>query len=210
MRILFLAPGTWHGRWTLPDSPCRVFLQSRGYDTYVLPWSYDVGGLPNVTNNPEDAGRSDWIAGGYSARFRLDALIGRGVVDPSKVDIVTHSHGINLAIFQAINPAIDGSPPIQIRNLISICAPPRHDMQAPYKQARDAGMIGYHRAIYCDGWDPWARFGQAFDGSWGWTREWKGADKPVPLKDIGHTNLIEDERYFGALADQIRLTLERG
>lgn len=204
MTPLLLVPGTWRGGWADEGSLCRRYLTQLGFRTIVMPWSYDTDGLPSLTDFAGESGMSDWEAGGYSVRFQLCTLIARGQVDPRRIILLTHSHGINPPIFQATLPTFEGVEPIPIHAVVSICAPPRNDMKARYQEARAGKMIGFHRAIYADGWDFMARAGQAFDGSWGWRREWEGADENVGLKGIGHSKLLNDEQYLGMLGAQLR------
>lgn len=187
MTTLHLIEGTWGGDWMRDTSPgsFRAWLESLGFNCIAFRgWSTDVDGVPSVLNAK---GNRDWIAGGYALR---DRLLRYPYEDRN---ILCHSHGIGPALYEAALNDIE-SPAVPIRRLLSVCSPPRWDLEQIGKDAMYAGTIGAWRHIYADGWDTWARFGQMFDGHWGWRRHWAVPGMVnVAERGIGHSGIFRPD-----------------
>ncbi len=200
MTTLCLVPGTHGGTWAEPGSALRTYLTRLGFHCILFPWSYDTGGVPSLTDAVIQGLDSDWVAGGYATRDRIRSH-GLSYLD---LNFVAHSHGIEPLIMQAILPPVDEGDdgPIPIRSLISICSPPYEKSVELSKQARTAGMIGYHKHIHAIGWDLWARLGQAFGGGYRADLEWEGAEN-VGIEGIGHTGLLDKQEHWPRLAAEL-------
>lgn len=194
MTRLWLVEGTWGGDWAEPKiepGTFRAFLRASGFECARVVWSYDVDGVPSITRHAGD-GHRDWIAGGYGIRYRLKD------VPFEDRNFLVHSHGIGPVLFQATLEDPE-EPMVPIRRLLSVSSPPRSDMELLGKLALESGSIAAWRHIYADGWDTWARFGQVFDGHWGWQRRW-GLEHPHLTqsgeKGVGHSGIFtEPERH---------------
>jgi hypothetical protein len=181
---IHLVEGTWGGDWTVDTGPESFRAWVRQYDCLSIVfrgWSTDVDGVPSLFDR---SGNYDWIAGGYALRDRLAAY------PYERRNLLVHSHGIAPVLYQCALTDPE-CPAVPIRRLLSVCSPPRKDLEAVAKHAMAAGMIGAWRHIYAGGWDSMARFGQVFDGHWGWRRTW---DVPgmvnVAEQGVGHSGLF--------------------
>lgn len=189
MTTLWLLEGTWGGTWARDCSlgSFRAFLREQGFDCYVVEWSTNVDGVPSLF---DAKGNRDWIAAGYALRYRLQG------VAPEDRNILCHSHGAGGFLYQAILPDDPPLETIAIRRALSVCSPPRSDLERCAQDAIGLWKIGAWRHIYADGWDKMARFGQMFDGHWGWRRKWEipeGVFHQVPEKGIGHSGIFTKE-----------------
>lgn len=183
---LFLIAGTHGGAWAMDTDPqsFRVFLRLDGFRCSRIEWSENVDGVPDVL---AARGNRDWIAGGYAVRYRL-----RDVPFEDR-NFLTHSHGVGPLLYGTTFQDAE-EPPVPIRNALCICPPPREEFLRMARTALQSGMIASLRVVYADGWDFWARAGQAFDGHWGWRRSW---DLRHPgflqhgIKGIGHSGVFD-------------------
>lgn len=194
MTRLFLIEGTWGGAWALNAASgvdsFRVFLQQQGFDCHRVIWSFDVDGIPSVSRHAGE-GHRDWIAGGYGLRYRL-----RDVPLKDR-NILLHSHGIGVVLEELTVDEDPDDPIVPINRLLSVCSPPRSDMETLGQLALDSGALGAWRHLYADGWDKWARLGQMFDGHWGWRRDWNITHpqfQQLGEKDVGHSGLFDADK----------------
>lgn len=185
-RPLIIVPGTWGELWAATESPTLTHLREAGYDVRVFHgWTGNIDGTPNPFGYAIDGDRNtDWRAGGWGFRYYLTTF-------GMEADVLTHSHGLNVVLYQATLP-VDGWPKMRLHSLTSICSPSRDDMQARAQQAMASGLIGCWHHVYAHGFDLMGRLGEAFDGHWGWRRQWPAATMNHALKGIGHTGLLED------------------
>ena len=190
MTTLYLVEGTWGGEWARDRSAgsFRWYLTSLGFNTILVPWSTDADGLPSFL---DATGNSDWSAGGLGMRLQL-----KGIPYEDR-NVLTHSLGLAPALYAATG-AHEEIPPVQIRRLLSICPPPRKDLEVLAQHAITGRRIGHWRNVYAQGWDLMARLGQAFDGHWGWRRTFDiesvaGVFNQVGEKGIGHSGMFTGE-----------------
>jgi hypothetical protein len=181
-RTITLVDGTHGGAWARPGSAFRRFLAARGFD--VAPrtdwWSLDAAGFPSLTASRK---HSDWEIGGD---FLADGL---ERVPYEQRRVLAWSHGGQVVAYAARR--------VRIARVITVCTPPRADMEPVWDAARP--NLGFWSAIHADGGDWWVRFGQAFDGRWGWRDDGlvhPRADVNVALPGIGHGGLLHDETKF--------------
>jgi hypothetical protein len=158
---LWLVEGTWGGDWAQPDHDFRAFLTGNKFSCARVVWSFEVDGIPSISTRGGQNENRDWIAGGYGLRYRL------AQVPFEDRNVLCHSHGIGPVLYQATLEDPE-EPIVPIRNLLSICPPPRKDMEALGALALQSGAIDRWRNVYAIGWDKWLRPGQLFDGRWGW------------------------------------------
>jgi hypothetical protein len=201
---LFLIAGTWGGGWTEETDPqsFRVFLKLLGFICSRIEWTDNLDGVPDLL---AAEGNRDWIAGGFSTRYRL-----RNEPYENR-NVLTHSHGIGSLLYAMMYPDSD-EPPILIRNAVCICPPPREEFLTMAMTAMRFGMIASLRVVYADGWDFYARAGQVFDGHWGWRRSW---DLEHPrfvqhgIKGIGHSGVFEHGKHGEIVGDLEDLKVAR-
>ena len=185
--LLVACEGTWGGSWTNDTGPdsFRQWVASQGFRFKPFRgWSTDVDRIPNWLDRD---GNYDWIAGAYALR---ECLVQIPYEDRN---ILCHSHGIGPVLYQCAltDPEY---PAVPVRRILSICSPPRKDLEAVAALALTAGTIEAWRHVFADGWDFWARVGQAFDGHWGWRRHWEVAGmNNFPEKGIGHSEIFTPE-----------------
>lgn len=190
---LFLGEGTWGGEWARNTEigTFRDHLRDHGFTCSIIVWTTDVDGLLEVGRSPSTLGsnNTDWIAGAYAERYKLAGL------PYEQRNKLTHSHGIGPTLYQATLEDTD-DPIVPIRNVLAICPPPRQEFLDMARVALERGTIAALRIIYADGWDPWARLGQAFDGSWGWRRDWAALEGVRGFsqrgeKGVGHSGIFK-------------------
>lgn len=190
MKTVILVPGTWRGDWYEVGSPFRRFLEAHGLRTFCFRgWTGNVSGVPNVLAKSK---HSDWSAGGEALGYKLEDLL------PEDRIVLAHSHGGQPAAYCAA-PGSDRAG-VYIHRLVTVCTPARGDMDETWTAAHQ--NIGAHRHISAEGWDFWQRLGELGDNHWGWVRTIKGADNQL-LDGIGHTGLLEEEKYFHYLTERI-------
>jgi hypothetical protein len=183
MTSVTLVKGTKHGEWADPGSPFRTrVLEPAGFSVYPRAdwWTGNVSGLPRWLNWWASSKLSDWRVGGD---FLADDLAEMPYEDRN---IISHSHGLQPVIFAARQ--------VPIRRLIDVCGPVRKDMDGACASAKK--NIGYWVHVASKGGDRMQYLGEAFDGMFGWVREYPRAHDNIVIEGIGHSGLLYDERLF--------------
>lgn len=178
---VILVEGTFGGSWAEPGSPFRQMLEANEFNVIRFEgWSLNVGGVPNLLSRGK---HRDWVAGGYGLGYLMQRL------SFDDCNIVLHSHGIGVALYEMCNVKIP------VRRLISVCSPVRRDLQEAANAAKP--IIGRWRHIASSNGDPWQRLGELFDGHLGWDdRTWPQADENVSIPRIGHSKLLNDPKFL--------------
>lgn len=155
-------------------------------------WSTDLGNSWKFW----ESRRSQWEAGGDALAYYLDAL------PESERVVIAHSHGGQCAAYCAAHAGL------KIRTLITVATPVRADMEAVWRKARPNIGTWWH---VCDAdtdriaW--WGAFG---DGRVGNTRQFREADRNIPLKDIDHSRPLNNPDRFYLWEDTGAIALIKG
>ncbi len=200
MKKYVAVPGTWgyageidSAQWWVDGSEFSVFMRQIGYEP-VDPdnpfiWTTDVNGTKWFVFS--DRSHHDWKAGAAALKYYL------ANVPYEDRNIIAHSHGGQVALYTA-------SFGVEIRTLITIATPVRHDMRKVIAMARP--NIGYWTHVYSDWSDIIQILGGIFDGSIGIRRKMKLADINLQLPKVGHSAILRDPKRFAvwvALAKQL-------
>jgi hypothetical protein len=182
--------GTWEtrteGSWSLPSSPLSAYLEPRGLHNL----SGD-GTIPYAWSTDLDFAQGDhqaWIAGGKALFYYLvPPLNPAGAWPPAETVIVTHSHGLQVALYAA---ALG----LKIDRLLTFMGPVRKDMMSIAEQARK--NIRSWRFVRSDESDRWQWFGELFDGHLGVVRNHPLADINERVPHVGHAGVLRDPANF--------------
>lgn len=187
--------GTWdtrsEGSWSLPSSPLSVYLQERGLHnlsgdgTIPYAWSTDL--------DFECGDHQAWLAGGKALYYYLvPPLCPANRWPPAETVIVTHSHGLQVALYAA---ALG----LKIDRLLSFMGPVRKDMMSVATQARP--NIRRWRQVRSDKTDKWQWLGELFDGHLGIVRNHPLADVNETVPGVGHTGVLNDPSNYPLWVD---------
>ncbi len=182
--------GTWGWKggtptpdsWWCADSAFSAFLLARGH-AHLRPrapfiWSTDLAGVPSWQFWKRPSCR-DWEAAGYALGYYCDDL---------RVNLITHSHGLQVALWAAANG-------LKVGTLIDVCGPVREDMRSVAEQARP--NIWHWLHIHSDRSDLTQIWGGLFDGHAGPVRAFDlaGVDNRA-WPGVGHSRLLNDPTTF--------------
>lgn len=195
---IILVEGTWGGDWARAGSSFSAMLRANGFAPIRFQgWSGNIAGVPNLLANRK---HSDWIAGGYALASFLAALA------YEDRNVIAHSHGLNPIAYACAREKV------QIRRLVSVCSPVRHDMRNQMKAL--TRCVGQWRHVHSAGGDVMQLLGGLFDGHIGWTRDWRipGATNltNLTIPGIGHSRLLTDKRKLPLWRDDGLLDFLRG
>lgn len=190
--VLYLAVnGTHENRsegtsWSSPTSDLSKYLERYGLiniaESATLPfdWSDD---LDFTKKN-----HHDWQAGGRSLfSYIVPPLRPADCWPPSQTVVVTHSHGLQVALYAARFG-------LKIDRLLDIAGPVRSDMMDVARLARP--NIRRWRHVHSDSSDRWQWFGEFLDGHLGIVRRHPLADDNVGIPRVGHGGLLRDPKYY--------------
>jgi hypothetical protein len=186
-----------HGTFTVPakgivwfnhGSAVHKAILADGFDFAreedPFEWSGDLDGM--------FAGKrvhSDWCAAGRSLRHYLKDI------PFEDRNILTHSHGLQVALYAAAQGA-------KFRSLISVSGPVRSDMYPMAEKAKP--NLGPWLAEHAP-WD-WVQTGGSicFDGHFTrFTRTHPFADQHIKIPKVGHSGLLSDPRYIPLLVREV-------
>jgi hypothetical protein len=174
------------GSWSLPILSALAYLESRGLHNL----SGD-GTIPYAWSTDLDFAQGDhqaWMAGGKALFYYLvPPLNPAGAWPPAETVIVTHSHGLQVALYAA---ALG----LKIDRLLTFMGPVRKDMMSIAEQARK--NIRSWRFVRSDESDRWQWFGELFDGHLGVVRNHPLADINERVPHVGHAGVLRDPANF--------------
>lgn len=200
-RSVFLIPGThawdpdddevsWFERGSTFMRMLRVagIRQADAQRPFV--WDTDLGGI-----GFGDGDLHGWYAAGYNFAEHARRIAGK-----RPVTVVSHSHGLQPALFAA-DPAVGG---LRINTLIDVCGPVRKDMRQIAEHARP--NIG-HWIHYSGGRANYMQLlGQLFDGDMNWGAligrpQWAHplADENIHDPRADHGSWLHDEDKIAEL-----------
>jgi hypothetical protein len=172
--------------WSCPDSELSKFLALQGLSNITLSakmpfdWSDNLNFLPTH--------HEDWAAGGRALfSYLVPMMHPEYAWPPAKTVIVTHSHGLQVALYAAAYG-------LKIDRLLDIAGPVREDMMDIAKLARPNVRSWAH--VHSDCSDRWQWFGEFLDGHLGIVREHPLADRNVAIPSVGHGGLMRDPEAF--------------
>ncbi len=170
--------------WSHPESELSKYLERQSLlniaHSAMLPydWSDDL----------DIKQQSDWKAGGRSLFYYIAPPLRKEYAwPPSETVIVTHSHGLQVALWAA---ALG----LKIDRLLDIAGPVRKDMMDTATAARP--NIKHWMHFHSDASDKWQWLGEMFDGHFGIVRAHKLADINIGFPGVGHGNLLRDPTLF--------------
>lgn len=174
--------------WWTPDSPWTKFMATLGFtifkpdDPFI--WSTNLDIFSN---------HRDWEAGGLSLKFYLQS------VPYEDRNLITHSHGLQVALYAAKHGAL-------IRSLIDIAGPVRKDMDSTALRA--VPNIAFWLHVFDKEWDLVGWLGQLFDGRISLSRKDSFATVNKALPRVDHSHLLHDPAFFHHWKDTILPILE--
>ena len=190
-----------HGTWGLDDlwwRPGSAFAREAERHGVHLPagwppfkWSGALGGLPTVGAPADPSGRfpepqlAPWEVAGYHL-----ALYARLVGGGGPVNLLTHSHGLQVGAFAAVYAADLG---VRIEVFLSISGPIRRDMQRVRRAAMD--NIGRWIQVADHENDKTIRQGEFLDGAVGWVYELPEPGTVNVRASYGHSGLFEERNF---------------
>jgi hypothetical protein len=169
--------------WFVPGHNFGKMLRAHGVEVASdgpLPfiWSTDVDGVIGDRKN-----NTDWAAAGAALSYFTRMTCG-----DCSVDMVAHSHGLQVALYAAANYGV------KIDRLISMGSPVRKDMEKIAKEARLHIKQWLH--VHSDTSDRWQWLGELFDGKLGVVREHPLADRNDFVPKVGHSELLRDPNQY--------------
>jgi hypothetical protein len=181
------------GRWYAPGSPWVEAAQAAGVtplfgrnvygDPTPFIWSTDLGGVGFGSGDLKV-----WVAAGWNLYwFCVPPLCPDRRVPAAELNVVTHSHGLQVALAAAANG-------LKIDTLLSVAGPVRKDMREVTAQARK--NIRYWVHLHSDKSDRWQWFGTLFDGKIGIVREHPSADLNIKVPQVGHSEMLREPARF--------------
>lgn len=189
--------GTSAGQWYDPGSPWSRYAQSRGcvpiLNTNGQPfvWSSDANGWQFwrwwFGRRPD---YSDWLAGAlHLFAWLVPPLSPEHRLRPSETHLVTHSHGLQVALIAAAMG-------LRINTLIDVCGPVRYDVLDAYGDAARAN-IGFMFSIRGGRRDRWRPRGGVGDSRLTFTQARHPlADNEHRLVDVDHSEVLTDPSRF--------------
>lgn len=134
-------------------------------------WSGAIDGVGFFGNKHET-----WMASGLSLKNRLR------LSKREHRNLILHSHALQNAAYADI----------EVNNIITVGSPIREDMADLYLKLRKRCNKWLH--IYDASWDKMGFLGQMFDGRWFGGRDCPLAHFNDPLKKIGHSSILRDQK----------------
>lgn len=179
------------GRWWCGDSPFAEMMIEHGLvvlcRTRPFVWTTDLNGHHFWELRKKARGdHRDWAAGGENLfTYCVPPLEPYAAIPPVQVNIVCHSHGLNVVLYAA---ALG----LKINRLISVASPVRDDMTEVAKMARP--NITLWRHLHSDASDRTQWLGELFDGviNVAGARAHPLADVNELIPGVGHSRLLED------------------
>jgi hypothetical protein len=171
--------------WSSPVSPLSTFLAAHGLSNFLLTrpsfdWSDDLDLFAWDHHAWEAAGQS-------ILNYLVPPLAPERRWPPDETVLITHSHGIQAALYAAAQG-------LKIDRLLDVAGPVRSDMMDVARQARPNIRRWLH--VHSDFSDRMQWLGEMFDGHFGIIRQHPLADVNVGIKKVGHSGLLRNPKYF--------------
>lgn len=184
---LILVHGTWglDSPWWKAGSSLRLLLEAKGLPV-VSPdfkWTGELGGVgitypadPTEKFNARDL--TPWVIAGRSLLAHARAYVGDG----KTVDLITHSHGLQVGVFACAFG-------LRVRTFLSLSGPIRGDMEEARVDARPNIERWVQTYDPSPTSDPTIREGMLFDGSISTSLDLPEGDLSLPAPGFGHSGL---------------------